>query len=163
MSPPCSWEDEKVKIPRSLHLNTLVTLRVGMKGIKNPLLVRERKSSSQEGDHRVVMKVIPKKILRRQRCHKCDECGKFFTKTSNFIWHEVIRTRERPYKFEVCGKAFSGSANLCLHQKIHTGEKPCKCDECGRVFTVSSNLTLHYRVPILVRLYECDQYGLTFS
>ncbi|CAJ0965219.1 unnamed protein product [Ranitomeya imitator] len=94
--------------------------------------------------------------------YSCLECGKCFTKKSEFVIHERIHTGEKPFSCLECGKAFTRKKELIRHQKIHTGEQPYSCSECGKCFAKKSELVIHERIHTGEKPFSCSECGKAF-
>jgi len=96
------------------------------------------------------------------RSHKCDVCGKGFSRKDYLNKHILCHTGHRPYKCDVCGKGFNRKDILNKHMFTHTGHWPHKCDVCGKGFSQKSHLTNHCFIHTNDRPHTCDVCGIDF-
>ncbi|KAK1327370.1 LOW QUALITY PROTEIN: hypothetical protein QTO34_014990 [Cnephaeus nilssonii] len=106
---------------------------------------------------------VEKPIHNGEKPYACSDCGKSFSKRSDFTIHHRVHTGEKPYECSDCGKHFSRRSNLTGHLRVHTGEKPYECSECGKHFRERATLTKHHRVHTGEKPYECSECGKHFS
>lgn len=94
------------------------------------------KSAIELDSHRVIHSGIRK--------YPCDLCDKAFYKVAYLNVHiRTVHQKEKRHRCTDCGKLFSNTSNLISHQRIHTGAKPFACDACGARFNQSSALARH--------------------
>uniref|UniRef100_H2R5T6 Uncharacterized protein n=1 Tax=Pan troglodytes TaxID=9598 RepID=H2R5T6_PANTR len=101
------------------------------------------------------------RLLPREECYVCCECGKSFSKYVSFSNHQRVHTVKRPYECGECGK--SQKSSLIQHQQFHTGGKPYGCEECGKYFSLEGHLRRHQKVHAGKGPYECGECGKSFS
>uniref|UniRef100_A0A8C5MPT8 C2H2-type domain-containing protein n=1 Tax=Leptobrachium leishanense TaxID=445787 RepID=A0A8C5MPT8_9ANUR len=98
----------------------------------------------------------------RKKTFKCSDCGKCFTRVSNFAAHKRIHTGEKPFKCTECVKCFTYSSAYAAHKKLHTGEKTFNCSECGKCFARASYLARHKIIHSGEKPFKCQECGECF-
>jgi len=98
-----------------------------------------------------------KKIAHPIR-HKCDICGKTFSRRNDLSRHLMLHSGERKYSCTFCDSKFIGSGDLYKHMRIHTGEKPyvCKFEGCGKCFMQKGDLNKHLKIHLKIKNHKCQ-------
>ena len=80
-----------------------------------------------------------------QKDHKCNSCGKEFSRADHLKTHiNAVHNGVKDYKCHSCGKSFSQAGSLRIHiNAVHNGQKDHKCDSCGKPFSQAEHLKSH--------------------
>lgn len=99
--------------------------------------------------------------LESNLAKKCFHCGKTYVSMPALSMHML--THDLKHKCEVCGKAFSRPWLLQGHFRSHTGEKPYGCAHCGKAFADRSNLRAHMQTHSAFKSYNCKRCNKSFA
>ena len=88
---------------------------------------------------------VKKKLGRRSKKIKCDECGEDFKGKSNLKKHIMNYHTLPSYQCSVCMKKFKSRVNYKKHLMIHNHLKSVNCPHCPKTFSFESYKKRHIK------------------
>lgn len=130
-------------------------------------------------------KTKARKNSENGKCHKCDVCGKIYSRRYTLKVHmqkhsdTIINHKNNkicvqgPHFCSICEKQFLRLNTLNAHMKIHqieegtaSGQQTTKlseCRVCKKQFVYEVNMRLHMEIHEGTQKFECDECGAHFS
>ena len=130
-------------------------------GIKIKAIGKMKESS--KGKVRVRSQKVVRRTYIRGGQHKCEHCGKIFSRHQNLLRHVKSHLNKREHHCEMCDKRFNTKADLKVHAQIHEETKRFSCEVCGKVFKRSDNMTRHVKIHVNDRAHKCITCGKGFN
>ncbi|KAL7985577.1 hypothetical protein Chor_004147 [Crotalus horridus] len=148
---------------------TLVTTPLKSRSKKSNTSAAQKKfNCSYPGDKPHKCEVCGKNFSRKDKLkmhmrshsgvkpYKCKHCDYAAAESSSLNKHQRIHSDERPFKCQICPYASRNSSQLTVHLRSHTGDAPFQCRLCPAKFKINSDLKRHMRVHTGEKPYKCE-------
>ncbi|XP_053695656.1 zinc finger protein 1 homolog [Sabethes cyaneus] len=88
--------------------------------------------------------IITHSAVKHYVCRLCPD--KSFHRQSYLNSHvKTVHIGVKRHRCQDCGKIFSNSSNLIAHRRVHSGDRPFACEVCDAKFTQSPTLQRHIK------------------
>ncbi|KAF5282407.1 hypothetical protein FQR65_LT14301 [Abscondita terminalis] len=109
-----------------------------------------------------------KNNTNKQYRHKCNVCGKSFSKYCLLERHVRIHSGEKPFACHLCDRAFAQKGTLQIHLIRHSGIRPFRCTLCPATFCQKGNLRVHVQKTHIMpapgeKVFKCSMCTCVFK
>lgn len=95
------------------------------------------------------------------RNHKCEECGRSFTRRTILENHYATHSNQRQFECEECGKTYKRKDVLATHSLTHLKKRAFTCADCGKQYWDKGSLRQHV-VTHFPPAFKCEECGKAF-
>ena len=144
------WPEEPIRCPnctRCFHSQRHLTAHL-LSETAHPIPQNSASASMKNSNTTRWSQQHHHRNLSSLKTHKCQVCGRAFSRSDMLARHMRLHTGVRPYSCIVCGLVFSRSDHLNTHMRTHTGEKPYKCPHCPYAAPRRDQISRHIRIHI---------------